>query len=75
MIPIALSGFAPSTTLGDLFGPLATIAVLGVVAGLVLLVGVIALQTWAAAHTRRDATASATPPREERSSSNLRPAA
>ena len=49
MIPIAFSAVAPSTTLGELFGPLATVAVFGVLAGLFVLVALVAVQAWAAA--------------------------
>jgi hypothetical protein len=57
MIPFAFPAVSPSTTLGDLFGPLASVAVFGVFAGLGILLAVVALQAWAAASRQRDGVA------------------
>jgi len=76
MIPFAIPAVSPSTTLGDLFGPLASIAVFGVLAGLGILLAVVALQAWARVPRQRDGVAPhpATGSRA-RDASNLRPAA
>jgi putative effector of murein hydrolase LrgA (UPF0299 family) len=51
MIPAACPTIAPAQTVGELFGPLATIAVLGVVVGLVILVALLVAE--AASSSRR----------------------
>jgi hypothetical protein len=57
MIPFAFPTVSPVTTLGDLFGPLASIAVFGVLAGLGILLVVVALQAWATAPRQRHGVA------------------
>jgi hypothetical protein len=76
MIPAAFPMVAPAQTLGELFGPLATIAVLGVVAGLAILVAL--LVTEAARSSRRHlrgAARGAHAPHGTKSVSPVRPAA
>jgi hypothetical protein len=76
MIPAAFPLVAPASTLGDVFGPLASVAVLGVIVGLLFLVGLVALQSWAATHPERHvANPEADLHQGEPSATTLRPAA
>jgi hypothetical protein len=76
MIPAAFRAAAPAMTVGDLFGPLAAIAVFGVIAGLMVLLALIVTQSWTAARRLRDAAASPSRVRDEAQvASPTRPAA
>jgi len=76
MIPAAFPTIAPAQTVGQLFGPLASIAVFGVVVGLAILVAL--LVTEAASSSRRRvgrAVRRASAARESKPISRVRPAA
>jgi hypothetical protein len=74
MIPGAIPPVAPATTLGELFGPLAPIAVLAAVAGLAVLVAVLAGEALVVAR-RRSRTRIAGVEQSTQAGSDLRPAA
>jgi putative effector of murein hydrolase LrgA (UPF0299 family) len=76
MIPAAISTIAPAQTVGELFGPLAPIAVLGVIGGLVILVALLVAEARSTA--RRSVERGARETRalgETKTASPVRPAA
>ena len=76
MIPAALPTIAPALTVGELFGPLAPIAAIGVVGGLVILVALIVVENRTAARQRADRAArDAGGSTETTTASPVRPAA
>jgi hypothetical protein len=59
MIPAAFPPVAPTTSLAELFGPLAPLAVLGALVTLGVLVGLLTGESWMAARRRSLARRSA----------------
>lgn len=55
MFPAAIPPVGPTTTLGELFGPLAPVAILAALAGLAVLVALVAGEAWVAARRRTQA--------------------
>ena len=76
MIPAAFPTIAPTQTVGELFGPLATIAVFGVVIGLAILVALLVTEAASSSrhHVRRGVRRPSAP-RETKPVSRVRPAA
>jgi hypothetical protein len=52
MIPAAIPPIAPGISLGELFGPLASLAVLGAMVALAILVALLAGASWVTARRR-----------------------
>jgi hypothetical protein len=76
MIPAAFPTIAPAQTVGELFGPLATIAVLGVVVGLVILVALLVAEAASSSRrTGRQPVRRGRAARETKTVSPVRPAA
>jgi hypothetical protein len=74
MIPPAFAAIAPAMTLGELFGPLAPIAVFGVIAALVILLALIVTDSGAARQQARAGRDSALPEKTP-AAAPVRPAA
>ena len=76
MIPAAFPTIAPVETVGQLFGPLASIAVFGVLLGLAILVALLVTEAASSSRRRvRRAVPRASATRESNPVSRVRPAA